>query len=944
MATQQKKSQPSQKFSGKLSLVIPCYNEAHRIDRMIDGLREFSQKAPFDYEVIIADDGSTDGTSSTIDQHPLMVELKQAGRYQLVKLAANRGKGAALKAGVNVATGSHILTLDADMATKPAEVLKWMAANGNQLPSNEIWIASREHHDSLITENPARRRTGRIFNLIVRFLTPLRLRDSQCGFKLYPAPVAKELFEKQKSTGWAHDVELMYRAQIHDIPIRDLPVTWVTQEGSKISPVKDSFPMLWNVLMVSLRLKWEYFVKVPLSMIGKKNVTDTVRKREATYRMLFFFFSIVLFFTMTTLSFQYGITGDDVDQKIYGEKVLSYYLTLGKDTSCLHLKVGNKENLHLYGGLFNMIPAAASKIFPAADIYDLRHLFDAITGFLAMLFAGLLAKKLGGWRAGFLGLVLMAIWPQFFGQSMNNPKDIPFAFAYVFSIYYLLKLVDELPGPRTRTLILSTIGIALAINMRVGGLILIGMLFAFVIGNYILSKSFRQAFTIDKNATGKTIKYLLIISVVSYFGGLLFWPYGLMAPFSHPFTALSEITNFSINIKVLFNGKRMFSNEIPWNYVPVWLWVTTPLVIIIAAVLIPVVILLARKQFNVSYLLLIVFATVFPWAYIVYKNSSLYDGMRQVLFITPTIGVLAAVTWEFFFRSAKSKGMQYGVAAALLIGILLPLRFSFANHPNQYVYFNELYGGIKHAYGNFDTDYYMNSIREDCDWVKENVKTESGKKIIIGTNTVDPVNWYLGRDTVHYKIVYVRFNERTQRDWDFGIFYTRPIERSQLLNNSWLGSHTLYKVTADGIPLSAVMERRDKNDFYAEQAQDANDFAKADSLFRLAVQYEPLNELSWYGLAVAQMQQQKLKDAIGSLQRSLQIYPDNPTAFTMLGLAYAQTGDAENGIAYLNQSLKLNPNNPQAYYYLALIYQQKGDVATAKRYMDIVKQFQPQQK
>ena len=206
------------------------------------------------------------------------------------------------------------------------------------------------------------------------------------------------------------------------------------------------------------------------------------------------------------------------------------------------------------------------------------------------------------------------------------------------------------------------------------------------------------------------------------------------------------------------------------------------------------------------------------------------------------------------------------------------------------------------------------------------------------------MNWYLGRDTVHYKIVYVRFNERTQRDWDFGIFYTRPIERSQLLNNSWLGSHTLYKVTADGIPLSAVMERRDKNDFFAEQAQDANDFAKADSLFRLAVQYEPLNELSWYGLAVAQMQQQKLKDAIGSLQRSLQIYPDNPTAFTMLGLAYAQTGDAENGIAYLNQSLKLNPNNPQSYYYLSLIYQQKGDVATAKRYMDIVKQFQPQQK
>lgn len=943
MATQQKKPQPSQKFTGKLSLVIPCYNEAHRIDRLLEGLYEFSQKATFDYEVIVADDGSTDNSPGLIEENAHIRALKAAGKFHIVKLPVNKGKGAALKAGVAAATGTHILTLDADMATRPVEVLKWMSNNGHQLPSNEIWIASREHEDSQITENAGRRRTGRIFNLLVRLLTPLRLRDSQCGFKLYPASIAKELFSKQQSTGWAHDVELMYRAQIYEIPIRDLPVTWVTQQGSKISPIKDSIPMLWNVLWVSLRLKWVYFVKAPIAMIGQKDFSDVTKKREAIFRMLFFFFSILLFFVMTTLSFQYGITGDDVDQKIYGEKVLSYYLTLGKDTSCLHLKVGNKENLHLYGGLFNMLPAAASKVFPSADIYDLRHLFDAMAGFLAMLFAGLLAKKLGGWRAGFLGLLLMAIWPQFFGHSMNNPKDIPFAFAYVFSVYYLLKLTDELPRPRTRTLILSAIGIALAINMRVGGLILIGMMFAFVIGNYMLSKSFRQSFASDKKATGRTIRALLLIAVVGYFGGLLFWPYGLMAPFSHPFTALREITNFSINIRVLWNGQHMFSSQIPWNYIPMWLWVTTPLAILFAAIALPALLLPARRYFNPSYLLLIAFATVFPWAYTVYKNSGLYDGMRQMLFITPTIGVLAAITWEFFFRSAKTKTMQYVVAAALLTGIFLPLRFSFANHPNQYVYFNEVYGGIRHAYGNFDTDYYMNSIREDCEWVSKNIKAEKGKKIIIGTNTVDPVNWYLGRDTAQYKIVYIRFNERTQKDWDFGIFYTRPIDRSQLLNNSWLGSHTVYKVTADGIPLSAVMERRDKNDFYAEKAQDANDFARADSLFSLAVKYEPLNELSWYGLAVSQMQQQKISEAIGSLQRSLQIYPDNPTTFTMLGLAFAQTGDAENGIAYLNQSLKLNPNNPQAYYYLALIYQQKGDVATAKRYMDMVKQFQPQQ-
>jgi len=280
----------------------------------------------------------------------------------------------------------------------------------------------------------------------------------------------------------------------------------------------------------------------------------------------------------------------------------------------------------------------------------------------------------------------------------------------------------------------------------------------------------------------------------------------------------------------------------------------------------------------------------------------------------------------------------------LAIGIILPVRFSFANHPNEYVYFNELIGGIKGAYGNYDTDYYMNSIREDCEWLKKNVKPEAGKKIVIGTNTVDPVNWYLGRDTVNYKILFVRFNERTKKDYDYGIFFSRPLEPPQIVNNTWLGSHAVYIVKADGIPLSYVSERKDKSDFYAEQAVEKNEFAKADSLFTLAVKYDPLNEESWQGLAMAQLQQQKVKEAIVSLQQSLKVYPDNSEATSMLGLAYAQSGDAQNGIAYLTQSIQQNPNNPQAYYYLAMIYQQMGDREKAQYYMNIVKQFQSQQK
>jgi dolichyl-phosphate beta-glucosyltransferase len=255
---------------------------------MIAGLRDFHQKASFNYELIVVDDGSTDKTVELIQTNDLIKELESSGKFKMVRLPFNKGKGAALKAGVEAATGTHILTLDADMATKPTEVLRWMAENNQAMPENEIWIASREHEDSKVTEVAARRRTGRVFNFLVRLITPLRLHDTQCGFKLYPASVAKELFREQKSTGWAHDVELLYRAQLNDVAIKALPVTWETQDGSKISPTKDALPMLMNVIGVSLRLKWEYFVTTPLRLISGKTSVENEKKREAIFRMLFF--------------------------------------------------------------------------------------------------------------------------------------------------------------------------------------------------------------------------------------------------------------------------------------------------------------------------------------------------------------------------------------------------------------------------------------------------------------------------------------------------------------------------------------------------------------------------------------------------------------------------------------------------------------------------------
>lgn len=154
--------------------------------------------------------------------------------------------------------------------------------------------------------------------------------------------------------------------------------------------------------------------------------------------------------------------------------------------------------------------------------------------------------------------------------------------------------------------------------------------------------------------------------------------------------------------------------------------------------------------------------------------------------------------------------------------------------------------------------------------------------------------------------------------------------------------HTIYEAKADDIPLSIVVERKDKSDFYAAGEMEKKNYALADSLYAIAVKYDPKNEEALAGLGTAQLQLNQPDKAIQSITQSLQIYPANFSTLSMLGLAYAQTGKTDQAIRLLNQSLEANPNNPQPYYYLGLIYQQKGDNETAKRYFDVVKQFQQQ--
>jgi dolichyl-phosphate beta-glucosyltransferase len=238
-----------------LSIVIPCYNEEKRINFLLKALEEFYSKNPFKTEYIIVDDGSVDRTVTIIDSNSIIQNLKAKGECIVYVKKTNSGKGDALKTGVSLAKGDFILTMDADIATHPIDTVNWLKMENGKFDNSIIYIGSRELSESKISSGILRRFTGKIFNLLVRFYTPLDLKDTQCGFKLYPALIAKEIFKELVNTGWAHDIELLYRANLKGYQIKEMAITWNSVEGSKISVLKDSFRMLIETIKIRRLLK-----------------------------------------------------------------------------------------------------------------------------------------------------------------------------------------------------------------------------------------------------------------------------------------------------------------------------------------------------------------------------------------------------------------------------------------------------------------------------------------------------------------------------------------------------------------------------------------------------------------------------------------------------------------------------------------------------------------
>ncbi|XP_075083883.1 uncharacterized protein LOC107762997 [Nicotiana tabacum] len=262
---------PAEKY---ISLIIPAYNEEHRLPGALDETLNYLQQRAakdniFTYEVIIIDDGSSDGTKGVAFD---FVKRHSVDNVRVILLGKNHGKGEAIRKGMLHSRGELLLMLDADGATKVDDLEKLenqihaVAKKGNQYEDSAgkdstirisdvpaAAFGSRAHLEekALATRKWYRNFLMKGFHIVVLLAAGGGVRDTQCGFKMFTRAAARKLFLNIRLKRWCFDVELVYLCKWFRIPMIEISVNWTEIPGSKVNLL--SIPnMLWELAIMSL--------------------------------------------------------------------------------------------------------------------------------------------------------------------------------------------------------------------------------------------------------------------------------------------------------------------------------------------------------------------------------------------------------------------------------------------------------------------------------------------------------------------------------------------------------------------------------------------------------------------------------------------------------------------------------------------------------------------
>ncbi len=494
-----------------------------------------------------------------------------------------------------------------------------------------------------------------------------------------------------------------------------------------------------------------------------------------------------LYLVFTALTYRdYGITWDEPDCYLWGD---AYVRMLRGDPVPYQEALAKSPILRIYSNLYGGLQALVNPSLNAEAAHGFNMIF-ALFAFWAV-FELLLHALRKPWAA-FLGPAMLFLTPRFSGDTPHNPHDMPFAVAFILSlaaIYFSSRNKES--APRSPGWILG-LGLLLGAthSLRTAGysLYIIWILFL-AFQNLDRGRWRRQSAWRDlirRNAPPLALVFLLsnLVLFASY-------PYLHSDPLAHWWEMIRTAPRYYAHQTALYLGRLVPSHELPFHYLPVWLAITTPLAWMALAIASPFL-KGKREEAPLMRLAGITFG-VHAALYLLLKPTML-DGMRVYLFLLPVL-ILAATVGFLRLLLRRPGTWRKVILALLLLKMGVTAHDLMSLHPYENLYFNRTVGGLKGAYGNFDTDYWGGTYKEAIEWLKENELRDLDPR----TRTVKVHTRGNALSSVYYfkpGMAWAPFEEA-----DYFVSFTRWGE------HNWAGAREpLHVVTRENTPLNYIFK------------------------------------------------------------------------------------------------------------------------------------------
>ncbi|HEX7881986.1 MAG TPA: glycosyltransferase family 39 protein [Afipia sp.] len=495
----------------------------------------------------------------------------------------------------------------------------------------------------------------------------------------------------------------------------------------------------------------------------------------------------------------YAISNDEGVQHRYGELIIAYYKSGFTDQSLFKL-----DNLYLYGGLFDVLGLGLSFIIPV-DPYELRHLLCALIGIGGIGAAAATARLIATPRAAFFTIVALALCGSWYGGMFNHTKGIPLAAFMAGAMYFLIRATRDLPVPRMRDVIGFGVMTGAALGIRSLGLLLVGYAGLAILIN--LPRPVAGHWQERARFVMRSALWFMPALVIAYVIMIAAWPWAALSPLN-PIRGLLSFSDFQYHIRTILFGKVYEMADVPRYYVPTYIAIRLPLLTLGGALLALTLIVLPKRAGGIGgtrrrELGLIAFAAIFPVACQIITEGPAIDGCRHFLFVFPPIAILAGVGLSASISGLARlhRGTMIVWLAVVTTGYTWTAGKLYHLHPYEYLYYNQLVGGLEGASRRFVTDYWVNIMPEALEELHDFLdRTEPA------TAKTTIYRIAVCGERVSYE-EYARSNLQwlKMQDWRLADFYIAP---THMNCDRILAGQVVARIERLGVTIGVIKDRR----------------------------------------------------------------------------------------------------------------------------------------